>query len=378
MNKIGFLGALAALLVMTIFVFFNYPASWRKNKVFVTLVIIYQTLGTICGGIIFTAYKSLPNAWMKFFVSRWGTYYYITTLLLSILFGLRILVKLAYLLVLKITKKTPDGRLLKIAKDKRVHSILFVIIAFTICTVGFIRINFLHVKTYEVVCEKPSAEEELNILFLSDVHAGAGTWNATYGKMHDLLFRSDADVIFLGGDIFDETTAEEDVEMLRESLSGLHPKYGIYYIYGNHDAFEDNLSGKRMEEMGVTVLYDEMVTIGDVQVIGRLDPRDDALEWDELIQKCSPDPEKPLIVLTHRPEEFYQISKSGADLSLAGHTHGFNIPQFLGTNLLEDMYYGRKEYGSMSAITTSGVSAWGIHYKWPAKSEVVEVKLKFQ
>ena len=94
-----------------------------------------------------------------------------------------------------------------------------------------------------------------------------------------------------------------------------------------------------------------MVEIGDVQVIGRLDPKNDALSWEELMDKCSPNPQKPLVVLTHRPEEFRAISASGADLALAGHTHGFNIPQFLGSNLLEDMYYGRKKYGEMTAIT---------------------------
>ena len=378
MNKIGFLGALLALLVMTVFVFFNFPASWRKNKVFMTLVIIYDIIGTICGGIIFTAFRSLPNAWMKVFVSRWGTIYYITTLLLSVLFCLRILIKAVYLLIRKLTKKEADGKALHILKDEKLQVIVFVITAFVICAVGFIRIGNLGETTYEVTCEKEAEEESLTMLFLSDVHAGAATWPFTYEKMHEILASSDADVIFLGGDICDETTAEEDIQMLKEALSGLNPRYGIYYIYGNHDEFEDNLTGKQMEEMGITVLYDEMVEIGDVQVIGRLDPKDDALSLEELMDKCSPDPQKPLVVLTHRPEEFRAISASGADLALAGHTHGFNIPQFLGSNLLEDMYYGRKKYGEMTAITSSGVSAWGIHYKWPAKSEIVKVKMTFR
>ena len=30
-----------------------------------------------------------------------------------------------------------------------------------------------------------------------------------------------------------------------------------------------------------------------------------------------------------------------------------------------------------SAITTSGVSAWGYHYKWPAESEVVTIHVTF-
>ena len=37
-----------------------------------------------------------------------------------------------------------------------------------------------------------------------------------------------------------------------------------------------------------------------------------------------------------------------------------------------------KKYGDMTAIVTSGVSAWGFHYKWPAKSEVVNIRLSFE
>ncbi len=33
--------------------------------------------------------------------------------------------------------------------------------------------------------------------------------------------------------------------------------------------------------------------------------------------------------------------------------------------------------GDMTALTTSGVSAWGYHYKWPAQSEIAKVTLTF-
>ena len=62
---------------------------------------------------------------------------------------------------------------------------------------------------------------------------------------------------------------------------------------------------------------------------------------------------------------------------MAGHTHGFNIPQFLGAPLFGDMFSGIQQYGGMAAVTTSGVSAWGFHYKWPAVSEVVTIHVTF-
>ena len=135
---------------------------------------------------------------------------------------------------------------------------------------------------------------------------------------------------------------------------------------------------REVMETALTVLKDEMTVIGeDIQLIGRMDPVHTAKSVETLMRDCAPDPDKPILVLTHRPKDFAAMASSGCDLAMAGHTHGFNIPQFLGANMLGDMYYGSKAYDGMTAITTSGVSAWGYHYKWPAVSEVVTVHLTF-
>jgi hypothetical protein len=41
------------------------------------------------------------------------------------------------------------------------------------------------------------------------------------------------------------------------------------------------------------------------------------------------------------------------------------------------MYYGIRRYDNMTAVVTSGVSAWGFHYKWPAVSEIVTIHVTF-
>ena len=87
---------------------------------------------------------------------------------------------------------------------------------------------------------------------------------------------------------------------------------------------------------------------------------------------------KTVIVLQHRPIEYQKLADAGCDLVMSGHTHGFNIHQFAGNVTRFDMLQGIKKYGDMTAIVTSGVSAWGFHYKWPAKSEVVNIRLGFE
>lgn len=56
---------------------------------------------------------------------------------------------------------------------------------------------------------------------------------------------------------------------------------------------------------------------------------------------------------------------------------GFNIPFFLTVGPSNDMLQGIETYGDMTAVTSSGVSAWGLHYKFPAYSEIVLIHMTF-
>ena len=94
-----------------------------------------------------------------------------------------------------------------------------------------------------------------------------------------------------------------------------------------------------MKDMGAIVLEDEMVLLGeDIQLIGCLDPRHHGEPCEALFDRVKPDLRKPVLVLTHRPRHFGKLEELGCDLVMAGHTHGFNIPQFMGGNILGDMY----------------------------------------
>ena len=168
------------------------------------------------------------------------------------------------------------------------------------------------------------------------------------------------------------------IELFGWTLESINqPKYGMYFIYGNHDDHAEDITAKRLKSYGVKTLSNEMTLIEDIQLIGKADPTVDPLSAEELMKRINPDTSKPIIMLTHRPRDFRKMADSGCDLPMAGHTHGFNIPQFLGSAMFGDMYYGMKTYGSMTAVTTSGVSAWGFHYKIPALSEIVSLHIRF-
>ena len=257
---------------------------------------------------------------------------------------------------------------------------MFIVISALIFEAGYFNIDFLKGTRYDISIPKKTQEQELTICLIADIHAGSGTFEYTYDDLADRIDEAEADVLLIAGDVYDETTCGKDQELVEWVIDTIKmPRYGIYYIYGNHDNSVDDWAAQQMRAMGVTVLEDEMTTIGeDIQLIGTLDPKAGARPVDQVLAELSPDTDKPVLVLTHRPKHFQKMADAGCDLAMAGHTHGFNIPQFLGSAMFEDMYYGIKKYDNMTAITTSGVAAWGFHYKWPAKSEVVTIHLTFE
>ena len=264
--------------------------------------------------------------------------------------------------------------------DKTVQSFVFILLAFLMVTIGYFNIDVLYTTEYEVRIDKPCRDKELTAVLIADVHAGSGTWEYTYDDLEKEINKIDPDILLIAGDVFDETTSQRDIELLRRTLEAVRsPRYGSFFVYGNHDDHTNDWAAEQMKAFGVQTLENEMTVLDNgVQLIGRTDQRYSKFNVLTLLKQVNPDQTCPVLMLAHRPRDFKKMADAGCDLAVAGHTHGFNIPQFLGSPMFEDMYYGRKKIGKMTAITTSGVSAWGFHYKFPAKSEIVTIHIHFQ
>ena len=369
----------AAFIGLTVFVYFNYPEDWRKNTMFNLVLIIWHISGLAALGSVFTSFRYITHDGLRMEIARIATYYYMISMLLVFLFGIRLIISSIYRRLKKRANSPISETKKRIIADKRVHSIIFIAAAYVICTIGYFNIDNLHLTEYDIEIPKNSAVKELNAVLISDIHAGAGNWEFAYDDLVKRINEAKPDVLFIAGDVFDETTSDRDVELFGWALKTIvQPKYGMYFIYGNHDDHTEDKTAERLGSYGVKTLNNEMTLIGgDIQLIGKTDPSFSSISTEELIESVKPDTSKPVIMLTHRPKGFQKMADSGCDLAMAGHTHGFNIPQFLGANLFGDMYSGIKTYGSMTAVTTSGVSAWGFHYKFPAVSEVVSLHIRF-
>ena len=373
------MAASAVFPFLAAYLYVNFPRQWRKDKVLVAVLILWHIAGLASLVMVFTLFRVIRYEGMRYEIARVGSLYYITTIIQTVLFILRYVFKRCARLIAKQRNRDLSRLWGSWLTDKRFHSIVIVLVSFIVYFLGFFNIDFLRDTRYEVSVAAESAEKELNICLIADIHAGSGTWEYTYDDMVEMIDNSKADVLLIAGDVFDETTGAKDVENVAWVLEQIRrPQYGIYYIYGNHDNSIDDWAAEQMRWMGVTVLEDEMTVIGeDIQLIGCLDPEHGAKSLEDLFAQCAPDPDKPVIVMTHRPSHLQKLADLGSDLTVAGHTHGFTIPTCFAASMFSDMYSGCRKYGDMTAVTTSGVSAWGFHYKWPAASEVVSIHVTF-
>ena len=206
---------------------------------------------------------------------------------------------------------------------------------------------------------------------ISDLHVGAGADKSNIDDMVKIVNDMNADCLFICGDIVDSSTSISDIEYLKQSLEKINTTYGIYAVEGNHEEQCRYDIGKHLEGTDVIFLNDEAALINnEVVVIGLYnEPNKKVCD----IKKEYKIDNKYTIVLQHKPEHLKSI-QNDADLVLCGHTHGYQYPfTAVTTPIFNDMRQGIKNFNNMTAVTSSGLSQWGYHTKWPSHSEVVEI-----
>ena len=264
-------------------------------------------------------------------------------------------------------------------------------VAAVLCAVylagGWYADHHVRVQRYELTSDKLAGD--LRIVQISDSHIGA-TFDADgFGKYVDEINLLSPDVAVITGDFVDDDTSREDMIGGCAALGRLRTRYGVYFVYGNHDRglYGDEKRGWSKAELeenlrlnGVTVLKDEAVSVGGrFNVVGRKD-RSDGLYGEPRLSAPmlmqGVDTEKYTVILDHQPYDFDGEAAVGADLVLCGHTHGGqfipirNVGVWTGQNALR---YGHERRLDTDFIVSSGISNWTFKFKTGCSSEYVVV-----
>ena len=256
---------------------------------------------------------------------------------------------------------------------------------------GWYQLHHVTQTNYSLSTEKELGE--LHILQISDSHVGTSFHGDEMSRFVDEMNKNDIDIAVITGDFVDDDTSKKDMIKACEAIGKIDARYGIYFVFGNHDRGYYNNRGYSGEDLinelsknGITSLQDESVLIDDrFYLIGRRDASETVEKsatrqsMDELTKNL--DTGKYMVVLDHQPVDYEAQQKSGVDLVLSGHTHGGQmypltyLMNYIGEN---DSIYGLKHRGNTDFIVNSGISDWSVKFKTGCRSEYVFITIKSQ
>jgi predicted MPP superfamily phosphohydrolase len=278
------------------------------------------------------------------------------------------------------------------SRKKRATLIAAAVLALIVALTGIwgflIEPNSLVVREETIeLANWPSGFENLRVAVISDLHVGSPFINAE--KLHYIVWKvngAQPDLIFILGDFMSSMRGGTVVEpeIIAENIKGLHARYGVFVVLGNHDWW---YNGARvyhaLEAVGFRILENDVARIERngqaIWLAGLTDAWTNRADVEGTLLKVTD--ENPVIALTHNPDLFVKIPPR-VILTLAGHTHGgqVNLP-FFGRLKVPSMYGQRYAAGHIvennhHLFVTTGIGTSIIPVRFRVPPEIVILTLR--
>ena len=323
---------------------------------------------------------------VAFFSCNMWTTMSIVLLHLIVLFGVMDVLSIPVRLLLEKKKEKKGYRFLRWFYYS---GIIPVALFLVIMVYGFNQMEHIQRTEYHVSTIKQI--RDYRIALLSDIHYGTVQSADVLKKAIDDIDAQNPDIVVLDGDIVEEGTSKEEMEEVFALLGSINNKYGIYYVYGNHDrqtyTKEPSYTRQQLENTiqknGIQILKDCYVRIQDDLILAG---RDDAAWGENAVRKetadilsdlTEEDKEKKMIVLLdHQPVQMEENGSAGVDLQLSGHTHAGQLwPVGIFLEAMGQKNYGMYHCGVCRGIVSSGVAGWryGIRTNGPCEYVMVDL-----
>ncbi|MBE3112964.1 MAG: metallophosphoesterase [Acidobacteria bacterium] len=248
--------------------------------------------------------------------------------------------------------------------------------------------NAVRPRTVELalnIPKKAGGMERLTIVLASDLHLGTLVRRSRLEKVVERINVLTPDIVFLPGDIVDETVTAKDEAEFGAIVRRLRAPLGVFAVPGNHEFYsglERNLAFLRACD--IKVLEDEAVNVaGAFVLVGRRDPssltpKESRLPIRDILAKHGFDDRLPVILLDHQPAYLEEASQAGVDLQLSGHTHaGQLFPLDIINRKVWELNWGYLRKGNTQYYVTSGVGTWGPPVRTGSRPEIVRIRLTF-
>ena len=267
-----------------------------------------------------------------------------------------------------------------------------IIITIVYMSWGWYQAHNVWQKDYTIQTDKVVGS--IKLALIADSHTGITFDGDGFAEHVKEIQGQNPDAVLIAGDFVDDDTSLSDMKKCCVALGTLDTKYGVYYVFGNHDkgyyaserrGYDGDDIIAELTKNGVTVLQDQSVLLGDsFYIIGRQDLSEvtdrggSRADIEDLVKAL--DYDKYQIVMDHQPADYAHEKASGVDLVLSGHTHGgqllliklFQEITGMGGN---DQIYGLENIDGSEFLVTSGISDWAIKFKTGCRSEFVIIDI---
>lgn len=367
------------LYIILAYIFPNIYVFFRIKNLFISkgyrlwYLLVYLLLA-----VIYPFGENYAHQELNFFtqllsaVSGYILVFYLYLFLFVLLYDLFLLVNLLVRIVPSETRKSFSYRF------KTFSAVIF--LSVIIVLAGAINLNTIRVSKYQVDVQKRKAKaDHLRVAFVADFHIQQNTSLSFVYQFVRKVNAQQPDILLYGGDIVEGGRENETTKAIESALKSIQTKYGVFGVLGNHEFYRGREQGTFFRKAGITILCDTVVSIdSSFYLAGRFDQHIRQRKTiSEILGKIAPD--RPIILLDHRPTELQEVRRTAVDAQFSGHTHnGQLFPINLFMHSMYELTWGHKKIGNTHFFVTSGLRLWGPPVKTAGKSEIMLVDFSFK
>jgi uncharacterized protein len=228
----------------------------------------------------------------------------------------------------------------------------------------------------------PAAFDGLRIAQVSDLHAGVFMPPERLECVRALVERLSPELVVFTGDQLDRRHV--DADLFAQGFAGVDAPLGVFGILGNHDhRAGPRLALAAMEAVGITPLVNQAATLernGARILLAGVDDLDAIPGWGPNFSVVGQSEEGFRLLLCHQPGGWRAARAAGADVTLAGHTHGGQIalpsPGFNVARLSTPYIAGPYQRGEQLLYVSRGIGVGGVPFRFGVPPEVDLITLR--
>ena len=240
------------------------------------------------------------------------------------------------------------------------------------------------IKKVEIsIQDIPKSLQGFRMAQITDLHVSSMIGKKFVEKVAKQIHNLNPDILFFTGDAADGSVKSYGSHL--EALGTLKPKYGKFFVTGNHEYYSD-LDGwlRVIENLGFKILINESQKIevnGSTIMITGIPDRGGKhfslfhkTNMEKAVGGMSESDVK--ILLAHQPKDVEYAVKYNFHLQLSGHTHGGQyFPFSLLVRMAHPFIKGLHKRGKTWIYINQGTGYWGPPMRIGTEPEITELIL---